>query len=193
MHICLDLETLGNQPTSVITQIAMVPFNMETGEISPNHFNRYITIDSGLKAGCTIDGSTIEWWMKQSPEAQKAVFVEPVKISLDRAIYETVQYLQDLISVDGLYGTYLWCHTSFDYPILKHAANRVGKEIPIHYRCLRDLRTIVDLAGIDVNAYIEKSSLIAHDALEDCKFQITYTVDAWNAIDKWKFGSSYER
>lgn len=189
MHLMLDIETLGNQPTSIITQVAVVPFNIETGELSSCPFNRYITIDSGLKAGCTVDGSTIEWWMKQSSEAQKAVFIEPIKIPLDRVIHEVIQYLQDQISIDGLYNTYLWCHTSFDYPILKHAAMRVDKEIPIHYRCLRDLRTIVDLAGIDVTAYIEKSSLTAHDALEDCKFQIKYTVDAWNTINKWKFGS----
>lgn len=188
MHIMLDTETLGNQPTSVITQIAMVPFSMNpedevaTPRVYGDTFNRYITIDSGLKAGCTIDGPTIEWWMKQSPEAQKAVFVDSQKISLDRAMHETVKYLSDQISIDGLYDTYLWCHTSFDYPILKHAAERVGKEIPIHYHCLRDLRTLVDLAGIDVQTYINQSTLIAHDALEDCRFQIRYTVDAWRKI-----------
>lgn len=182
MHIMLDTETLGNQPTSVITQIAMVPFNIYTGETDIETFNRYIDIDSGLKAGCTIDGSTIEWWMNQSQEAQKAVFVTPSKISLSRAIHETVDYLQEQISAEGLYSTYLWCHATFDYPILKHAAACVNKEIPIHFRCVRDLRTIVHLADIDVGEYIKKSPLLAHDALEDCKFQIAYTVDAWRKL-----------
>lgn len=63
-NIMLDLETLGTCPGSVILQIGAVRSN--------NGLERTITIDSCLRAGLTVDGDTIGWWLRQSEAARRA-------------------------------------------------------------------------------------------------------------------------
>ena len=54
--------------------------------------------------------------------------------------------------------------------------NKVGIKPVVKYTQVRDLRTIVDLANIDIRKY--KLDGIHHNAIDDCLFQIKYLVDA---------------
>jgi len=59
--LMLDLETVGTTPGCAIIQIAAVPFNIETGEISDNVFNMSINLEEQLANGYTSNQDTLDW------------------------------------------------------------------------------------------------------------------------------------
>lgn len=68
----LDLETLGNNPRSVIIAIGAVAFDPE-GDGIAGEFYQVVDPQSCVDAGLTLDVSTVMWWMGQSDDARKAV------------------------------------------------------------------------------------------------------------------------
>lgn len=163
----LDLETLGNNNNSVIVQIGACLFDRSTGEIGKT-FSKCIDIEDAMKYG-KVDGSTIKWWLGQKKEAQESVFYPKKSFPL-----KTV--LKGLTRVEPKPKA-VWCHATFDWVILKSAYDACGIKFPFHYRSARDLRTLTDLA--DVNPYKYRTNAIAHNALDDCKNQVKYTVDCF--------------
>ncbi len=67
-NIMLDLETMGNTPTSAIIAIGAVRFDKKI----KGKFYGVIDLESCLEDGLTVDASTIMWWMQQSDAARKA-------------------------------------------------------------------------------------------------------------------------
>lgn len=176
MDVMLDLETLGNKPNSAIIQIAAIDFNKSTGEIL-HEFKINVDIDSNLEYRLHVDGDTVKWWLNQSDEARSSIMEHGY--DLDIAIKSFIQFIKNI--QPDRENVYIWTHASFDEPILRNAMYKVGaKNVPWSYRNVRDLRTLVDLAQIDPKTYKQQGT--AHDALDDCKFQIQYTVDALKKV-----------
>lgn len=73
----------------------------------------------------------------------------------------------------------IWSHATFDFVIVQNYLKTLNLTT-MHYRSARDLRTLVDLSGINLDNY--DWSRKTHNALDDCKFQIKYTVDALNML-----------
>ena len=78
-HVMLDLETLGKLPGCAILSIGAVYFELETGRLGDEF---YLNVDpaSCTRAGLTIDGETLGWWMQQEAAAWAAVCTEAVSI-----------------------------------------------------------------------------------------------------------------
>lgn len=77
----------------------------------------------------------------------------------------------------------------FDNQIIKTKLAQYGFSYPISYKNDRCVRTIVDLyctkKGITEKQFkdIHKSNdLIAHNGLDDCKFQIRFVVEAYKDL-----------
>jgi hypothetical protein len=69
-NIMLDLETLGTKPGSIVLSIGAVYFDLSgLGE----EFYSVIRIQDSEKYGLTKDKSTVDWWSRQSKEAQDAI------------------------------------------------------------------------------------------------------------------------
>ncbi len=60
--LMLDIETAGREPGCAIIQIAAVPFNINTGDISKNVFEMSINLDHQIKNGYKFDKGTLAWW-----------------------------------------------------------------------------------------------------------------------------------
>ncbi len=60
-----------------------------------------------------------------------------------------------------------------------NAYKLIGKKPPFHYRCARDIRTLVDLANL---RYEPKGDEKTHNALEDCERQVKYCVECFNRL-----------
>jgi len=73
----------------------------------------------------------------------------------------------------------VWCHTTFDIPILVNAYKVCSLSLPFDYKKSRDIRTLVALSGITVDT---KQQGKTHNALDDCLFQIRYCMDCFRAI-----------
>lgn len=71
MHCMLDLETLGTTPNSVVLSAGAVYFTKEQGIIKESY--SVFSVKKQLKMGRVMDTDTLQWWMKQSPEARKVL------------------------------------------------------------------------------------------------------------------------
>ena len=169
-NIMLDIETLGTRVDSVVIQVAMVKFDRDgnLGESLSVCLNK----DEQLELGLSYTQATIDWWNKTNPELLKKLLTENVS-----SLKEGLKQINSFINRYD----YLWCHATFDAPILSNLFEAAGMRAPWGYKNVRDIRTLVDLTQLDLSNYnwiAEKT----HDALDDCKFQIKYCCDAFKRI-----------
>lgn len=164
--IMIDIETLGTRSTSAIIQVGACYFNRDTGEIGDT-FTVNITPQYNL---FTTDTETMNWWNERPLEAQEAVFSNPIGIET------AIRDLHDFLDRDDVR---IWSHATFDIPILLNAFQVLGLKFPIHYKKMRDIRTLMDLA--DHYGTKEREG-IHHNALDDCIFQVGYCTEAFNKL-----------
>lgn len=179
--LMLDLETLGTGTNSVITQIGLVMFNRLSGEIG-NKLLVNISIDSCLKKGLTVSGSTITFWLMQSGRS----FLDK-PITLDAALNQVKSFYQRE-SMLGKNDIFTWCHATFDAPILSNAFEKCEIKSPFPYRNFRDIRTLTDLTKLDIKKTFENKEgpQKTHDALDDCIFQIKYCSECFQTLNTSK-------
>lgn len=136
------------------------------------------------------DPKTVEWWSKQSAEAQ-AAFENPVDLRVGLIMFGG--WLR------GLSGDYydpndhdrfypddrrLWAHgAAFDPPLLTAAYKALKLAVPYHYRAPRDTRTAFDMAGVtDHSAWLAARPgplKINHHALDDAICESRGVIDAY--------------
>jgi len=160
LDMMLDLETLGHKENAVIIQIGACYFNGD-------EFFEEIDARSSIAAGFEMTVETVGWWMEQ--EARPNIMNG---INVQNAINKFNRFASK--------ATRVWCHVSFDCPIIINHLNKFIAKPSIHYTQFRDLRTLVDLAGLNLNDYERVGT--HHNALDDCLFQIQYCVDGLKKI-----------
>lgn len=165
-HLMLDLETLGLNENAVITQIGAIYFNPKTGVVGDT-FIRNIDIDNSIKEGHTIDADALLWWLRQ-PREDVSWIKDTVTIS--QALHEYAIFTARKLSV-------VWCHTTFDAPIIGSASKKHNVLLPYTYKNYRDIRTLMDLMEIDIKTLTLKKKK-THNALEDCMYQAEYVTIA---------------
>ena len=173
--VMIDLETLGISQNAVIVQMAGVYFDRFTGvtfrEICIN-----VSVQDSVNQGFEMNPNTVLWWLKQSKEAQKSVFETDVN-DIESA-YTAMRTFNDFLQ-----NAYcIWSHNSFDFPLVQNHLKKLNITPKFSYRAGKDIRTLTDLAWIDPKDY--DCVGVAHNALDDCKFQIKYCVDAFNKLRK---------
>lgn len=179
-HLTVDLETLGTEPTSVITAIGAVFFDLE-GETK----EFYTTVDaqSCLDAGLTVNGDTIMWWMQQSNAARQAL-----KSKYPATLETALSMYGSFVANNRTKNLCVWTHATFDAPILDYAFKIVDVKNPVHYKENRDIRTLTYLNNLnrDKSKKDTVSSLndgfIAHNALDDARKQAIYIARMLNSF-----------
>lgn len=166
--VMIDIETLGTRHDAMIIQIGACYFDRETGEIGDT-FSKTVSTEGFYQDKFSVDYETVKWWFAQSKEAQMSVMKNPTPIGM------VLEDLDDFIEKD----TCLWSHATFDIPILGNAFATARMLPPVKYRNMRDIRTLMDLAGPGVE---KPRTGIHHNALDDCKYQVEYCVDAMKRI-----------
>lgn len=162
-NLMVDLETLGTKPTSVFLSLAVVPFNIHTGEVG-KPFYRTIKLEDAIRKGRTIDASTLQWWMSQDADIRYKMFVGGCRL------VEALNHLNHYIgTVLGLEDPFVWGNSaSFDLGMLGDAYDQLGMRRPWNFRNERCYRTIISEFPPD----IKFDRVDAHDPVEDCKHQI---------------------
>lgn len=162
LDLMLDLETMGTGADAVIVQIGACFFDRNTGVIH-REFSINVEERSCIDLGLTVTLATKEWWAEQSQEARDGL-LDPAPVKLNKALIELVAF------VEQYYDVYLWCHPNFDEPKLVHAFKVCGIEYPFNFWAVRDVRTAVDVAGINSRDIPREG--VHHNALDDCKHQV---------------------
>ena len=161
--VMLDLETLGASPQAVILQIGACYFEPGNGVIGRT-FNENISLENSLANGFKIDAATLKWWLDQSWDAIDDVIVKDgtaaggVLLDLNFFLHEAKT---------------IWCHTTFDAPILMNYYRTLSLTPVFHYKAFRDIRTLLDLVNFKSKDFPADVGT-AHTALDDCKYQVAY-------------------
>lgn len=166
----IDIETLGNQSNSVITSIAGVEFDLDSGQTG-KEFSINVDIQSCLDIGLEINASTLIWWFNQSKDAQMQMLVDP------KPIEQALALLNGFIDQKSI----VWGNSCrFDLGLLQNAYTKLKMEIPWRYsneRCVRTLlmfqpkmKDLIDFEGIP------------HNAMHDCYYQIKYCSAIYNKL-----------
>lgn len=173
--ISIDLETLAARYNAAILSIGAAAIDLDTGKLGET-FYREITLSSAMKAG-KVSPDTLEWWLKKG-EAAKRVFTgqakkTPLSVALDELRTYVLKHKDATVWGNG---------SSFDISILEHAYDNgcVGLTEPWAYWNVRDMRTIVDVAGIKKDEM--KRNGTHHNALDDAIFQAEVISAAWRKI-----------
>lgn len=172
VNIMLDLETLGTKPGCKIISIGATTFSTDTRNQKQKF---YETIMVGLQDQLKSDQKTLEWWSKQSEEAQKEVFDNPNSIRLTKALYLFSNWLESLEATP-----IIWCKgAGFDAPILEAACEIYGFTIPWKFRNVRCVRTVMDMfPEIKAPAF----NGVKHNALADAEHQAGHLIEIFKAI-----------
>ncbi len=166
--IMIDLETFGARSDALIVQIGACFFDRTTGEIGKTFF---ANVDPSFRSRAfSVDYATIKWWLSQSEQARASLMMETKEL---KSVLESLYEFLDKRDAN------IWCHATFDMPILLHAFEVVGMKFPIHYRNMRDIRTLMDLADHHSDT---KRTGVHHNALDDAKFQAQYCTEAMQKL-----------
>lgn len=167
MDIMLDLETMSSEPTASIVAIGAIAFNPDGPVLtdkdldSPLCFYRNVDLNSCLRHGLHISGTTVNWWLKQSQEAREALH-DPEPISIDQALLHLNSFVQKVNAYC------IWSHATFDVPILQNAYSRVlFMQPPWKYPNARDIRTLQGLAYPGQKVIFGVPQEYKHNALYD--------------------------
>lgn len=172
----LDIETLGISYNSVVTQVALIEFDIHKHFDVNDDINIYYTnidIQEQINKGSVINGDTIKWWLTNNPDVLKSTLNDSKTI-----IESTKDISQFINNVCDKNDLNIWSHASFDIPILNNLL-KLGNQSPVYYRAVRDLRTINMLVDPEMKLGYPKND---HNAVKDCLNQIEYYVNLFNKI-----------
>jgi hypothetical protein len=168
-HLMIDLETLSLGNQAAILAIGMVRFDFETATICDHAYTNVIP------AVGDIHPSTVDFWLNQSDEARRLLFVNPRRQPKDAINWLTpkIIYDQDII----------WSKGKLDITALEHLYWSHGEKIPWFYRNVADLRTLLIMAKtLGFNPDMPRDDLVEHHALDDAIYQAKVAINAWRWI-----------
>lgn len=163
----VDLETTGVDPGCGILTIGAVCFDQNFNELSL--FETAVNHEESVRMGFKDNPSTMEWWLKQKPDAYNAAFcgTNPPDIALKE--------FADWIRSNGI--RFIWGNgASFDNTILEAAYKHLDVDVPWYffnnrcYRTIKALRTGIQLDRVGVH----------HKALDDAVSQLRHMKKIFN-------------
>jgi hypothetical protein len=193
-HVMLDIETLGQGSNVVITSVAAIQFDINTGQIGEK-FHTYINIESCMDFDLKVEPSTLLWWLEQTDEARKGL-IEGNKIgkSLDIALTDLKLFFNRIadssIKQFKASDIIVWGRgPRFDMGILTNAYKKVGYLLPWNFRnemCVRTmewLRPLIKSKTPAVDIGHGSTGRGLHNATFDALYQISYVSAIWNALN----------
>ncbi len=173
-QIMLDIETLGNRPTSAIIAIGAAAFNFGSDEKETFYVN--VSGDSCIDLGCTTDDSTLKWWKEQNEEAQKVLTAKDA-LPLPEALDLFTKWLVKIRKQAPKMELNIWGNdNTFDIVITENAFSVCDMAFPWNFWESRSVRTLVFLGqqcGIDPKKTIKRKG-VHHNAVDDSLHQIEY-------------------
>lgn len=169
--IMIDLETMGDTSDAAIVSIGAVKFSpYATEQFTEAPFYRVIDLKSSLDAGLKASASTINWWLKQSDAARKAITEPSI----------TLFNMLDELSVFVKGADYIWSQGSdFDLVILTNAYRLCRLDLPWKSYQQQDTRTVYRMAG---KRSFDFKQADKHNALSDAIAQARNVQQCFNIL-----------
>jgi exodeoxyribonuclease VIII len=176
-NVMIDLETLGRRAGCAILSIGAVAFDPDSGKLGEEFYIVVDAMDQVAECGLHTDQSTIEWWEKQSVEAQQ-VLIESRSgkaLSLGDALVKFNQYLSQF----NFTKVKVWGNgADFDNAIMASCYAAAGLEVPWSFwnnRCYRTLKGVVGGPKLTRQGTY-------HNALDDAKSQAQHALQLFKLL-----------
>lgn len=175
--LMIDIESLALGTRPVITQVALLGYDLEEDELLDARHVQFYPIDpqQQIIPPRRISASTLSWWMKQSDEARsrfdQSVSDDFAELpALARHLIATVNQLTD----DGRINYEVVAKgPQFDVAALETLLEDLGLKTPWAYDKVRDLRTLLATAGINSKNVPKPQGFIPHVAYWDARWQLS--------------------
>jgi hypothetical protein len=184
--LMFDIESLALGPRPVVTQAALLGYDLNEDELmEPRHVQFYpVDPQQMLIPPRRITAKTIGWWMKQSDDARDL---------FDQSTSDDFQDLpalgRNLISVfnqltnNGTRPYELYARgPQFDVVAIETLLEELGLQKPWAHDAVRDLRTLLAVAGINPKNVAKPAGFIPHVAYWDSRWQINQYLAARRAL-----------
>jgi len=180
--VMVDLETLGNEQKAVVTTIALVQFDLASGEVGKE---LHIDVDpqSCIDIGFKPTWDTIKWWMSQKEAADKVMNIpEESRLPIGEAMQAVADFMEDI----GYKDVRPWGNgVGFDLSILSAYYSHYQSMEPWQFWNERDVRTLV---AMHPKGHKIKKALpfegVEHYPIDDAKHQIKYCSMIYNHLVK---------
>ena len=181
MHVMLDLETLGKKAGCVVLSIGAQTFIPRGSSGAPaQQFYAKPDIFSQLMKGLIIDDDTVDWWKKKSIEAQSEFHYMTSALDVAGSFITWFEKLTVPPCQDEIY---IWAKSpNFDCEILQKFLESFGFSIPWNFRRVMDVRTVIEVSGINEKEIPKPVGNVKHNALFDSQWQIDQVRAAYLAI-----------
>jgi hypothetical protein len=177
----LDLETLGIRCGSVILSIGACVMGRGFGADRGDAFHSFLKPKPQLAVGCTMDPSTVLWWLAQSEEARQRMIAGQLGAVQPMESLLALSEWMDRAAPDPKTRK-VWSNgADFDLALLNDLYRRFGLEAPWPYNGARDMRTILDIARCKAGDLLAPPAG-AHDALQDAYYQSDVVALAFKRI-----------
>lgn len=143
-----DFETLGKEViTCPALSVAMLSFDTKRFIDNPYSldelldncvFVKFDVAEQVQKYNRKIEPDTLEWWGKQSPEAQESQFKPSANDISIETIYDC--FIKEVPEKATVYTR----GNTFDPILLKSLCNMLGKDEPYPWWSVRDVRSLID-------------------------------------------------
>ncbi len=176
MIVMVDIESLALGPRPVVTQVAMLGYDLQEDELLDQRHVHYYPIEPQQRIipARVISASTIAWWMKQSDEAR-----ERFELSTATEFEDLASLARNLITVFNQLTSHGKANyelvakgPQFDIVAIETLLTELGLDVPWAYDRVVDLRTMLRRAGINPKNVAKPSGTIPHVAYWDCRWQI---------------------
>jgi len=180
--LMLDIESLALGPRPVITQIALLGYEVESDEYIADFYNQYLPIEpqQQIIPARVIQATTLSWWMKQSDEA-RANF----DLNSGTDFEDLVAALRGLIhsfnrlTLNGTRNYELSAKgPKFDVVAVETLLTELGLEVPWDYSRVTDVRQDCRRARINPKDVPKPKGTIPHVAYWDARWQIEQWLEA---------------
>lgn len=156
IHGMLDIETADTEPTARILTVGFLLFD-PYGDGSEDKGYHWVVPDS-LNVGRTINIDTLRWWLRQGELARSQAFLAQQA--------EPNKFLEEFGEVVKQ-AEVVWANDpDFDCVLMNNFLKPHGMRLD--FRKNRSIRTLRGMFDFET---IISPSFVAHNALEDCKYQ----------------------
>lgn len=186
--LMMDIESLALGPRPVVTQLALLGYEIDLDELLFDQYYQYLPIEpqQQIIPPRKIQASTIAWWMKQSDEAR-----EKFEQSSGDDFEDLVAAIRGFIATfnrltnNGTRNYELSAKgPQFDVVAIETLILELGLEIPWKHDRVTDLRTDLRRARINPKNVPQPKGTIPHNGYWDARWQI----DQWLEARKVRVG-----
>lgn len=195
-HFMVDIETFGTRSDAAIVSVGAVGFVPSLDlirEIEEGDFSNIVQFQTNVAFDprASVSQGTIEWWLKQSEGARKAL-IESEKVSEKVAMEKLETFIGhtdgDIFSAaTPVKKRTVWANgIAFDIPIIESALIRQGwdpEELPWKFWNVRDSRTLTNMAKTRFHSRKHLTWLEEHNSVHDCIVQV---YDLMKAVRKYR-------